>query len=437
MKAKEKETKQQKRKKITIKQDNKIGKEIIKIDDSLKKEDNETQKNNFNTLEVIVIMIITALFGIFIGSAVTYFKDKGGFSRYSKEIKELILTYEDVVENYYGEIDNDELLESGIKGMIGYLGDPYSTYMDSDAAEEFNEKLEGEYIGLGAEISFNLKDKILTVTKVLEDSPAEKSKLKENDIIYKVDNIDVKELELEEITAIIKEGKIGTKVRLDVKREEENIVIEFERGTVQLTSVTGEIIEAKDKKVGLITIEIFAKNTYKQFERVIEYLKEQGAKYLIIDVRGNTGGYLSTVKSIADMFLDKKDVIYILEDKNGSEKEVAVKKKSIELPTVMLINGGSASASEVLAAALNENLSIDLIGLNTYGKGSVQHTKTLSSGATIKYTIQKWFTPSGKSIEGDGIAPTIEIEQSKEYYDNPTKENDKQLQKAIEVVVNK
>lgn len=404
---------------------------------NIKKGDKIRKKNHFNTLEMVIIMIITALVSLFVGSAVTYFANAGGFSRYSKNISELIDTYEDIVDSYYGDIDNDKLIESGVKGMINYLGDPHSSYMDSELAEQFNEKLEGEYIGLGAEISFNTKTKTLTVVKIFENSPAQKSKLQEEDIIYKVDGKSVEELELDEITSIIKKGKVGTTVKLDVKRNEEDIVVEFIRGTVELTSVTGEIIEKENKKIGLVTIEIFAKNTYKQFKEVIESLQEQGAKYLIIDVRDNTGGYLSAVKSIADMFLDKKDIIFIIEDKNGAEKQLATKKKSIEIPTVVLINGGSASASEVLAAALNENLSIDLIGTNTYGKGTVQQTKILSSGATIKYTTQKWLTPSGKSIEKDGVAPTIEIELSEEYTKEPKKENDNQLQKAIEVVINK
>lgn len=430
MKTSEKEEKKTKRTKVT-KKDN------IKETSKEYKEEDKLPKNSFNIIEVIVIMIITALFGSFIGSAVTYFKDKGGFSQYSKEIKELILTYEEVVENYLGDIDKDKLLESGIKGMVNYLGDPYSNYMDEKTAREFNEKLEGEYIGLGAEILYNLKEKTLTVKKIMEDSPAEKSNLKEGDLILKVAGKEVKDLDLDEITTIIKDGKVGTTVKLDVKRDDKDIVVEFKRDTIELTSVTGEIIEKDKKKVGLITISIFAKNTFKQFESVITNLQEQGATHLIIDVRDNTGGYLATVKSIADMFLDKKSVIFIVEDKDGTEKHLATKKKSIELPTVMLINGGSASASEVLAAALSENLDMDLIGTTTYGKGTVQETKILSSGATIKYTTEKWLTPSGKSIDGDGVEPTIEIELNEKYYKDPTRENDNQLQKAIEVVIKK
>lgn len=395
------------------------------------------KRNSFNTIEVIIIMVITVLFGLFVGSIATYFAARGGFNNYSKDLKALIATYEEVVNNYYGDIDSEKLLESGVRGMITYLGDPYSSYMDSDSAKEFNEKLEGEYIGLGAEIQYNTKESTLKVTKVFKDSPADKSNLQEGDLILKVEGKDIKELELEQITEIIKTGKVGTTVRLDVKRNDKDVVVEFKRGTVELTSVTGEIIEKDDKKVGLITIEIFAKNSYKQFKSVVEDLQEKGATHLIVDVRDNTGGYLTTVKSIAEMFLDKKDVIFIIEDKNGTEKHTASKKRSIELPTVMLVNGASASASEVLAAALSENLEIDLVGTKTYGKGSVQQTKILGSGATIKYTTQKWLTPSGKSIEGEGINPTIEVQLEKEYYENPSREKDLQLQKAIEVVIKK
>ena len=393
-------------------------------------------KNSFNTIEVIVIMVITALFGVLIGSGVTYFKENGGIKIYNKNLKELISVYDEVVKDYYGEINEEELLESGIKGMIDYLGDPYSSYLDKDFSKEFNEKIEGEYVGLGAEISQNLNTKILTVTKIFEGSPAEKSGLKVNDIIYKVENKNVEELSLVEITGIIKNGEVGTTVKLDVKRNDEDVVVEFKRGTVELESVTGEIIEKENKKIGLVTIGVFAKNSYNQFEKVINNLKKQGIEYLIIDVRDNSGGYLTTVKSIADMFLDKKEVIFIVKDKEKEEKQVASKKKTIDIPTVVLINGGSASASEIFASSLNENLGVDLVGLKTYGKGTVQKTKTLKSGAIVKYTIQEWLTSKGKSIEKEGISPTVEVEQSEEYYKNPTKENDTQLQKSIEVVLN-
>lgn len=396
---------------------------------------NKQLKNSFNTVEVIIIMVITALFGILIGSGVTYFKENSGIRIYNKNLKELISVYDEVVEDYYGEINEEELLESGIKGMIDYLGDPYSSYLDKDVSKEFNEKIEGEYIGLGAEISQNLNTKILTVTKIFKGSPAEKSGLKVNDIIYKVENKNVEELSLVEITEIIKNGEIGTTVKLDVKRNDKDIVVEFKRDTVELESVIGEIIEKDNKKIGLVTVEVFAKNSYKQFEKVINNLKKQGIEYLIIDVRDNSGGYLTTVKSIADMFLDKKDTIFIVKDKEKEEKQIASKKKEIDIPTVVLINGGSASASEIFASSLNENLGIDLVGLKTYGKGTVQKTKTLKSGAIVKYTIQEWLTSKGKSIEGEGISPTVEIEQSEEYYKNPTKENDIQLQKAIETVL--
>ncbi|MBQ7136938.1 MAG: S41 family peptidase [Bacilli bacterium] len=417
------------------KENKKVINKKYKVKETKKNKNSKKVKGNFNTIEVIAVMIITALFGVFIGSVATYFAINSRYRVNNKNIKELISVYDEVVEGYYGEINDEELLEAGIKGMIDYLEDPYSSYLDSEVSKEFNETIEGEYVGLGAEISQNFETKQLTVVTVFKNSPAEKSGLKVHDVIYKVDNKPVEELSLNEITEIIKNGDIGTTVKLNVKREGKDIVVEFQRGKVELTSVTGEIIEKSNKKIGFVRIDVFAKNSYKQFESVINDLKQQGMESLIIDVRDNSGGYLTTVKSIADMFLDKNEVIFIVKDKNGEEKQLSTKKKSIDVPVVVLINGGSASASEILAAALNENLGADLVGLKTYGKGSVQTTKTLNSGAIIKYTIQEWLTPAGKSIEDNGVSPTVEIELSEAYYNEPTKENDNQLQKALEILL--
>jgi len=416
-----------------IKKENK--KTIKKKEEIKDSKKNKKEKGNFNTIEVIVIMIITALFGVFFGCVSTYFAINSRYKVNNKNIKELIAVYDEVVDGYYGEINDEELLEAGIKGMIDYLEDPYSSYLDVETSQAFNEKIEGEYIGLGAEISQNYETRLLTVVTVFKNSPAEKSGLKVNDIIYKVDDKSVEELTLNEITEIIKNGDVGTLVKLSVKREDKDIVVEFKRGKVELTSVAGEIIEKNNTKIGFVRIDVFAKNSYKQFENVINDLKQQGMESLIIDVRDNSGGYLTTVKSIADMFLDKNEVIFIVKDKEGEEKQKATKKKTIDIPVVVLINGGSASASEIMAATLNENLGAELVGLKTYGKGTVQTTKTLNSGAIIKYTIQEWLTPKGKSIEDNGVSPTVEIELSEAYYNEPTKENDNQLQKAIEILL--
>ncbi len=409
------------------------SKNIENNDFDNKKENNKNTK--FNTIEVIAIMIITTLFGAFIGSVVTYFKDNNGIFGNNKNLKELISTYYDVVDNYYEKIDDDELLEAGIKGMIDYLHDPYSSYLSPTYSVSINEELEGQYIGLGAEVLAN-EEGNLVVKKVYEDSPAEKCGLKENDEIYKVDDYLTKEMNINEVTDIIK-GKENTTAKLYIIREGKELELEFVREAIDLTSVTGEIIENNNKKIGLIKISIFAKNSYKQFEKVYKELEEKEITSLIIDIRDNNGGYLQTVKEICELFLKKKDTIFIVEDNTGKIEQKASKNGIINIPTVVLINSGSASSSEILASCLNENLGSDLIGVKTYGKGSIQKTKVLSSGATIKYTTQKWLTPSGKSIEGEGIEPTIEVEESEDYYKNPNKENDTQLQKAIEVLSNK
>ena len=245
----------------------------------------------------------------------------------------------------------------------------------------------------------------------------------------------VKDITLEELVTMIKSDS-EDEVNLYVTRNKENLELKFVRGNVELTSVTSKTIEKNGQIIGLIDISIFAKNSYEQFKRAYEELEKDGITSLIVDVRNNNGGYLATAKSISELFLQKKDIIFIIEDHNGKTNQTSSQNGIIKVPVVLLIDGSTASASEVLAAALQENLDIELIGTTTYGKGSVQKTKQLSSGATIKYTTEKWLTPSGKSIDGHGIEPTIKVEQSKKYFENPIDENDEQLQKAIEILTN-
>ena len=240
-------------------------------------------------------------------------------------------------------------------------------------------------------------------------------------------------MNLNEVSDLIK-GKSGTKVELTILREGKEETIEVTRGKVDIESVTSKIISKGDKKIGVINISVFANNTYDQFVKVEKELEESGIDSLILDLRGNSGGYLTTVKSIAELFLNKNDIIYQLDTKGKIEKVINKKAPTIKLKTAVLVNKASASASEILTAALKENLSSPVIGVTTYGKGKVQKTRTLSSGAMIKYTIQNWLTPEGNEIEGKGVAPTDEVELDEKYYVNPTDENDNQLQKALEIM---
>lgn len=393
----------------------------------------EKQRAKFNLLEVIIIMIITAVCAITITIKVSYVINKTPKKIMAEaELVELVETYESIVDDYYEDVDKNELIDAAISGMIEYLDDPYSTYLDEYKSASFNEELEGEYVGMGGEITFSKEGKIY-ITKIFENSPAASAGLKVKDVITKIDGKSVEGMNLNEVSDLIK-GKSGTKVELTILREGKEETIEVTRGKVDIESVTSKIISKGDKKIGVINISVFANNTYDQFVKVEKELEESGIDSLILDLRGNSGGYLTTVKSIAELFLNKNDIIYQLDTKGKIEKVINKKAPTIKLKTAVLVNKASASASEILTAALKENLSSPVIGVTTYGKGKVQKTRTLSSGAMIKYTIQNWLTPEGNEIEGKGVAPTDEVELDEKYYVNPTDENDNQLQKALEIM---
>lgn len=411
---------------------------VKEIEEKTSFDDNENSKNKknvkkttFNLLEVIIIMIITALFGAFIGSSVVYFSsdDDSEIKIDNKDLDEFVTTYNELVSDYYTKLDKDKLLEAGIKGMIDYLDDPYSSYMDTDASNDFNEEIDGNFVGMGVEIQRQKDGKIKIVT-IFKNSPAEKSGFKIGDIIVKVGNKSVEDMDTNEVSKLIK-GKVGTKVTITIERNGDNQEIELTRESIDIPSVSSEVLESNGSKIGYIKINLFAKNTASQFEEHLEQMKKANVKGIVLDVRGNGGGYLSVVTEIASHFLNNNSVVYQLETRGVIKKTYAMSVKKCKLPVVVLVDGGSASASEILASALNENNNSPLVGVKTYGKGTVQKTHELKSGATIKYTIQSWLTAKGNKIDGVGISPSKKVELNKSYYDDPTKENDNQLQEAV------
>jgi carboxyl-terminal processing protease len=382
-------------------------------------------KVKFTMSETIIFMIVVFGLGLIVGGVIMY--GKRAFSSSTISLNEFTSTYNEIVDNYYQEIDKDELLEAGISGMIKYLGDPYSTYMNKDDAEDFSEDVDGTYQGIGAEIKYN-NDKLPMIGKVFENSPAEKSGLQENDIILKVNDEDVNKKSLSEIAEVVK-GKEGTSVNITIKRDGKEQQIVLTRAVVDNISVTGELIKKNDKKIGYIYISIFASNTTKQFETELKKLEKENIDSLIIDVRGNSGGYLTTVTDIVSMFIKKGEIIYKLKTK---EKIEVIKDKTDEkrnYPVVILTDGGSASASEVLVGAFRETYGAKTVGYKTFGKGRVQKVFTLSSGAIFKYTYQEWLTPKGNYIDQKGIEPDLEVE-----YKFIDENNDSQKNKAIEIL---
>lgn len=396
------------------------------------------RKSGFNYLEVIIIMIIMLVAGFFIGSFVSWAtktKDNKVIVSDNKEIpsefNEFINTYNNIVNDYYQEIDHKKLIEAGISGMLEYLGDDYSVYMDTDESDNFNAQVEGEYKGIGVEIVQNTIDKTVMIYSIFENTPASRSDLKVGDIIVKVNGVDTTDMTTSEIAKLIK-GSNTNSCSITVLRDNVEKTIEVSLDNVVLNSVTSKVINEGNKKIGYISLDIFAANTATQFEK--ELIKLEGNKIdsLIIDVRDNTGGYLNVVTDIASLFLDKTKVIYQLDTKGVIEQIYSKTNTSRKYPIVVLMNGYSASASEILAGALKESYGATLIGTHSFGKGTVQKAYQLESGATVKYTIQKWLTPNGNWINGTGIEPDIKVELDENYYTNPVEENDNQLKAAIE-----
>lgn len=418
-------------KKDIVKEEKKVDKEE-KIDKKVVKKQNvsnDLSSTMFSFLEVIIIAFIAAIVGIFFTSLFNSLNEEEK-AKTPNELKEFLNVYYDITEEYYNDIDKKALLEAGIKGMVDYLGDAHSFYLDQDSAYSLNEELEGEFVGMGATITIDENGNVY-ILDLYENSPGEKAGFMVGDIIKKVDGVDMQAKDVTEVSYKVK-GKEGTKVDITILRGDEEKTITLTRGKVVLPSVSYHM--TGENKVGYVSISVFAKNTPEQFQKAVDALIKDGAKSIIIDVRGNSGGYLEVATEIASMFLEKGSIVYQLDTKGKVEKIKTTNKKLYNIDVAVLIDGESASASEILAAALNENIDAPLVGVRTFGKGTVQKAKVLESGAMIKYTIQEWYTPRGNKVDTVGISPTETVELSKEHCENPTYETDAQYKKAIEIL---
>lgn len=396
--------------------------------------DNKTkEKELYTSKEVIIVMIFSIGIGIlmcFGGISIITGKN---YLAVTKDLKKVVDTYYAIVDNYYGELDRDKLIDGAVEGMISSVGDTFTSYSDIDSTSSFDETINGSYEGIECTVA-TLEDGTISVIDMFEDSPSYKAGLKVGDIILKVDGESYEGKNSNDISNYIKNsGK--SKIVLTVKRDSEEKDISINLSKVEIPHVSGKVIEQDSKKIGYIKISLFASNSYKQFKNKLDELEKSNIDDLIIDVRDNSGGYLSSVTDICNLFLDKGKVIYQLEDSKGKVKKKDTTKEKRKYDIVVLINGGSASASEILASAIKESYGGDIVGTNSYGKGTVQQTKKLLDGSMIKYTTQKWLTPDGNSINEVGVTPTKVVELNEEYFNNPTTENDNQLQEAIKLIL--
>ena len=389
------------------------------------------KKEGFSYPEMVIIMIIAILFGFLIGNVVSFTKKETTNSSVPSELKEFVDTYNDIVNNYYDKVNKEELIDAGIKGMINYLDDPYATYFDGTSSTNFNQTLEGNYEGVGIEVT--LDNSKVKITKVFADTPAKKAGIKVGDYITKVNGESVEGKSLSDVVSLIKTAK-NKEVEITITRDNQEKTMKVTRTTVDMPYTSSKVYEENGKKIGYLKIEMFSNNITKQVKKELESLKKKNIDKLVIDVRDNPGGYLTQVTEILSLFMTKKDVIYQLQTKNNNEKVYGTSSKATySYPVVVLINENSASASEILASAFKETYNAEIVGVNSYGKGTVQKAGDLNNGDTIKYTVQKWLTPRGNWINEKGVTPTKEVKLELKENETLTEDNDNQLKAAIEL----
>ncbi len=390
------------------------------------------KKETFNTKEVVVIMIFSLGIGfIMCFGAMSLFTGKNYFS-VVKDLDKVVDTYYAIVDNYYGDLDKEALIDGAVSGMLSSVGDNFTSYTPAEDAEEFNETINGSYEGIGCSVG-TYSDGRIVVIEVFDESPSDLAGVREGDVIIKVDGESYEGKTGTDVANYIKMGN-KDKIVLTVIRDNAEIDITVNLSKVEIPNVNGRIIEENNKKIGYIDITLFSSNSYRQFKSKLEELEKEKIDGLIIDVRDNSGGFLNSVTDICNLLLEKGKVIYQLEDSNGIEKKKDTTKEKRTYKIAVMINSASASASEILASAIKESYNGYVVGVNSYGKGSVQQTRKLLDGSMIKYTTQKWLTPNGNSIMDTGVEPTNRVELNDEYFASPGIDTDNQLNEAVNLL---
>lgn len=380
--------------------------------------------------------ILFTLLGALVGSIVTFLlmdnlgaTNKCRVTIKNNQFEPVIEAYETLKNDYYKNIDDNILINGMINGMMEATDDKHTMFFDEKETEDFLTEINGSYYGIGAQI-YQTDDEYVTISKVFKDSPAQKAGLQIGDKFVSIDGESMKGKTPSEVSSILRSSE-AKKATLVIKRGDEEKTIEVEKETVIIDSVSSEKL---DNNIGYIEINSFSALTDNQFTDALNSLEKEGIKSLIIDLRGNGGGYLSTVTNIISRFVDSKTVIYQIKTKKETTSYKALNNSTLNYKVVILVDESSASASEIMCSALQEQYGAILVGKTTYGKGTVQEMKQLSNKTMFKYTTEEWLTSKGNSIEGVGVKPDYEVDLSDEFSSNPIRENDNQLQKAIELL---
>lgn len=439
----DKETKEKDKIKLAIKgkkKENEETLEIVDLDTVHKKEKTKFKsfftEPSFNLLEMLITLILVCSI---VGVAIIWIEKKDAQEHKNDSLNgyesikdgrliEFIDLYTDIIENYYDNVDSDELLDIVTESMVEYLGDAYTGYMDKAESRNLQDKLEGKYEGLGIEVGTTKEEKIV-VAKIFEGSPASKSDIKIGDVIKEVAGISLADKSASELSLLIKDSLTG-KISVLIERNGKEETIVIDKGTVIINSVTTEIFD----NVGYLKIDTFSNSAVNQVENALLDLESKGITSLVVDVRYNNGGYLRSAERIADLFIPKNKIIYQLKTNKKTTLYKALSATKRDYKVAVLINGMSASASEVFALAMKESYGATLVGTRSYGKGTVQQTSELSTGSLVKYTVASWLSPNGESINQKGITPDENADIGSEYIKNQTYENDGQLQAALKAI---
>lgn len=386
------------------------------------------KKIKMDIIDIFVLVLATSIITCLVSALIVSFYYKNNSIVYNSDLANdadlasFIDTYSSVVENFYEEVDRKGMIEAAKTGMMEHLADRYSIYLDKDNALTFEESINNMYEGIGILSTANV------VYEVYPDSPAERAGMKAADVIIKVNGVSIDINNYDEISELIQNN--DSENEIVVTRDGEELTFMVAKEKVYKPSVGTQVIEKNNKKIGYISLDTFTQKSYEEFKTGLYEMEEDNIDSLIIDLRGNSGGYMDAVNNIASMFLEDGSVIYTLEKKNSTTVIEDETVESRNYSIVVLVNGTTASASEILATALKDNFSnVVIVGTKTYGKGKVQ-TVIENEESIIKYTSSKWFRPNGECIDEVGIIPDYVVE-------NEIKNSilyDKQYDKAVEIL---
>ena len=382
---------------------------------------------------IIILIIVTAIISGLASGVIVYssFNKNAGISyktiNSDDALKQFLEVYSTISDEYYEDIDKNKMIEAAIDGMLKYLDENYTTYLNTEESSNLHEMLAGEYKGIGVLIENR------TIKGVFDKSPAQRAGILIGDEIIKVNDEDVTSLDSSAIANKIKKSS-KKDISVTIKRGEEEKRLELEISRLYIPAISKSVIEGTN--IGYLEMGTFSSSIVNQVEDALEYFEEQKVDSLIIDLRSNTGGFLYSAEGVANLFLKKGKVIYSLENKKSKKEIKDDTKASTSYPIIVLINGNTASAAEILASALKDSYGAKIVGTKSYGKGKVQQTITLRDGSMAKFTSAKWLRPNGTCIDGKGIEPDykVELELEKDKDGNITNIIDSQLNKAVELL---